>query len=148
MSASIARMSGSIGREWGHLVESLTKASCLEQMQGAGIEVTMTAQETESERKGHEQEWDVLLVNGGVLVAVEVKSRFKEEHFDRVEEKLEDFRQAFPIYKDYKIHGGVAALKYNAGLERLAEKRGFFVFQPSGEIMSLTNNEGFQPKSW
>lgn len=55
MSRSIDRMSGSIGREWGHLVESLTKASCLQQMREAGIEVTMTAKETESERKGHEQ---------------------------------------------------------------------------------------------
>ena len=69
----------------------------------------------------------MLLINGGELVAVEVKSRFKEGH---------------------KIYGAVAALKFNAGLERLAEKRGLFVFEPSGEVMSLANKKGFKPKAW
>lgn len=90
----------------------------------------------------------MLLINGGELVAVEVKSRFKEGHLERVEEKLEDFKKAFPIYKGYKIYGAVAALKFNAGLERLAEKRGLFVFEPSGEVMSLANKKGFKPKAW
>ena len=148
MSMSIERMSGSVGREWGNLVESLTKTSCLEQMQEVGIEVTQTAEQTQSERKGYEQEWDVLLVNGGELVAVEVKSRFQEKHLDRVEEKLETFKKAFPQYSNYTVYGAVAALKFNAGMERLAEKRGLFEFKPSGEIMKIANHLGFKPKPW
>jgi hypothetical protein len=38
MTAAVERMSARIGREWGNLVESLTKTGCLEQMQAVGIE--------------------------------------------------------------------------------------------------------------
>lgn len=128
------------------MVESLTKTSWLEQLQALGIEVTQTTEATESERKGFEQEWDVLLINGGVLVAVEVKSRLREGHLDRMVDKLEVFKKAFPQYKDYIIYGAVAALKYNSHLDKVAEKMGFFVFEPSGEIMKIANKKGFKPK--
>ncbi|MFV0338896.1 MAG: hypothetical protein ACK5LK_11730 [Chthoniobacterales bacterium] len=145
---AVEKMSGSIGREWGNLVESLTKTSCVEQLQAAGIKVTQTARDTESEREGYEQEWDVMLVNGGEVVAVEVKSRFRQGDLKSAEKKLAVFREAFPQYRKFTVYAGVAALKYNSGLDRLAAKRGFFVFEPSGEIMALTNKKGFKPKKW
>ena len=148
MTRSVESLSGSIGREWGNLVESLTKTNCLEQMQALGIEVTQTAEATESERPGFEQEWDVLLINGGELVAVEVKSRLREGHLDRMVDKLEVFKKAFPQYTGYRVYGAVAALKYNSHLNRVAQKKGFFVFEPSGKIMKITNKPGFKPKAY
>lgn len=148
MTKSIERMSGSIGREWGDLVESLTKASCLQQMQAWGIEVTQTSELTESDRKGYEQEWDTLLINSGELVAVEVKSRFQVKYLKDIEEKLVNFKKAFTQYANYKVYGAVAALKYDAGSARLAEKSGYFVFEPSGDIMKIINRADFKPKAW
>jgi hypothetical protein len=148
MAAAIERMSGSIGREWGHLVESLTEASCLKQMQAAGVEVSQTAEATKSERQGYEQEWDVLLVNGGELVAVEVKSRLRDGQIERIEEKLGNFKKAFPQYAGYKIYGAVAALKYDGHLDKVAERHGLFVFRPGGDIMNLINQPGFRPKEY
>ncbi len=106
------------------------------------------AGETLSRRPDFEQEWDVLLIDGDELAAVEVKSRFRSGDLERVEEKLRKFKGAFPQYKDYKVYGAVAAIKYDAGLERLAAKCGLFVFQPSGEIMRLVNKKGFKPKGY
>jgi hypothetical protein len=144
----VQKFVGSLGREWGDLVESLTKPSCIGQLRAAGIDVTQMAGETLSTRPGFEQEWDVLLVNGKELVAVEVKSRFRKEDLERVEEKLKKFKGAFPQYRDYTVYGAVAAIRYNAGLERRASKRGLFVFMPSGEIMALANPKGFLPKGY
>jgi len=139
---------GSVGSEWGHLVESLTRPSCLGQLREAGIDVTQMAGDTMSQRPGFEQEWDVLLVDGAELVAVEVKSRFRPADLDRVEEKLAKFKKAFPQYDGYRVYGAVAAIKFDAGLERRAPKRGLFVFQPSGEVMKLVNEKGFKPKAY
>ncbi len=148
LSRTVDRFIGSIGSEWGQLVESLTRPSCLAQLQRAGIQVTQIVNETISRRPGFEQEWDVLLVNGAELVAVEVKSRFRPSDLDRVEKKLSRFKQTFPQYRDYKVYGAVAAIRYNASLDRLAAKRGLFVFQPSGDLMELTNEPGFRPKAF
>jgi len=147
-SRELKKFIGSVGSEWGHLVESLTEPSCLGELQKAGIDVTQKTGETISTRPGYEQEWDVLLINGGELVAVEVKSRFRPRDLDRVEEKLGKFKDAFPHFAGCKIFGAVAAIKYDAGLERLAEKRGLFVFMPSGQIMKLRNSESFRPKAY
>jgi type I restriction-modification system DNA methylase subunit len=106
--------------------------------------VTQTAEATQSERKGCEQEWDVLLINSGELVAVEVKSRLRDGHLERMEEKLAAFEKAFPQYANYGVYGAVAALKYNAHLDKVAEQRGLFVFQPSREV----NKKGFRPKAY
>ncbi len=62
--------------------------------------------------------------------------------------ELGKFKRAFPQYREFALYGAVAAIKYDAGLERLAEKRGLFVFQPSGEIMTLANTEDFRPKAY
>jgi hypothetical protein len=147
-SRELKKFIGSVGSEWGHLVESLTEPSCLRELQEAGIEVTQKTGETISTRPGYEQEWDVLLINGGELVAVEVKSRFRPKDLERVEEKLAKFKMAFPHFAGCKIYGAVAAIKYDSGLERLAEKHGLFVFMPSGEIMKLRNSKGFRPKAY
>jgi hypothetical protein len=90
----------------------------------------------------------MLLIDGEVVVAVEVKSRFRHGHLERMEEKLVTFRKAFPQYKDYTIHGAAAALKYDAGLDKLAEKRGFFVFRPGERVMRLVNRKTFRPRAF
>jgi hypothetical protein len=147
-SKELKKFMGQVGREWGDMVEELTKPSCLEQLQAAGIDVTQVAGETLSRRPGHEQEWDVMLVDGDVVVAVEVKNRLRPGDLDRIEEKLKKFKGAFRQYREYTVYGAVAAIKYDAGLDRAAEKRGLFVFRPSGEIMKLVNGEGFRAKGY
>jgi hypothetical protein len=147
-SKELKKFMGQVGREWGDMVEELTKPSCLEQLQAAGIDVTQVAGETLSRRPGHEQEWDVMLVDGDVVVAVEVKNRLRPGDLDRIEEKLKKFKGAFRQYREYTVYGAVAAIKYDAGLDRAAEKRGLFVFRPSGEIMKLVNGKGVRAKGY
>jgi hypothetical protein len=145
---ALKKFMGSVGSEWGALVESLTKPSCLAQLQAAGVEVTRFFHETKVETSDGGQEWDAILVDGDVLVAVEAKSRFRERDLDRMIEKLKRFREFFPHFSACRIHGAAAAIKFDSGVERLASKRGLFVFEPSGEIMSLANPPGFKPKAF
>jgi hypothetical protein len=147
-SRELKKFVGQVGSEWGDLVEEMTKPSCLEQLQAAGIEVTQAAGETLSRRPGYEQEWDVVLVNGDEVVAVEAKSRLRLRDLDRLEERLKKFKGAFPQYKDHTVYGAVAAIKFDSGTARAAEKRGLFVFRPGGEIMKLVNGKGFRPKGY
>ena len=62
--------------------------------------------------------------------------------------QLCNFKHTFPQYAGYKIYGAVAALKYDGHLDKVAQRRGLFVFRPGGDIMLLVNQHGFRPKEY
>ncbi|MBC6418923.1 MAG: hypothetical protein GDA44_09120, partial [Prochloron sp. SP5CPC1] len=57
-------------------------------------------------------------------------------------------KEAFPAYKNYKIHGAVAAIGVTKEVARYAYRQGLFVIVQSGETVEIANDEIFQPKSW
>ena len=133
--------------QWGRLVEALIQPACLRLFVERGIDIKQSMENVKSIVNGNTLEIDVLLVNSNEVVVVEVKTTCRPQHIKELIEDLESFKNFFPQYKEYKVYGAIAALKYNAQSVKYAYRHGLFVLKSSGEgIVEIDNDEKFSPK--
>jgi len=99
-------------------------------------------------RQGETLEIDVLVVNQGHVLAVEVKSSLSVEDVKEFVQDLSHFRDFFPEYAQMAIYGAVAGIGIEAGADRYAYSQGLFVLAQSGETVVILNDAQFQPKAW
>jgi hypothetical protein len=100
-------------------------------------------------RKG-EGEFDLVAVNGGTVLVVEVKNKLEKRMVDRfLDKKLPRFKELFPEYEKYQVVGGMGALVVKDDVGRYAEKAGLYVLTQTDEGgAALLNREGFEPKTF
>ena len=100
-------------------------------------------------RKG-EGEYDLVAVDGGRVLVVEVKNKLEKRMVDKfLEEKLPRFKELFPEYADYDVVAGMGALVVKDDVGRYAEKAGLYVLTQTDEGgAALLNREGFEPKTF
>ena len=100
-------------------------------------------------RKG-EGEYDLVAVDGGRVLVVEVKNKLEKRMVDKfLEEKLPRFKELFPEYERYQVIGGMGALVVKDDVGRYAEKSGLYVLTQTDEGgAALLNREGFQPRTF
>jgi hypothetical protein len=131
---------------WGKLMESLIEPSALKLFKERGIDVNQSFSNIKVEKKNLEAEFDIILANGEEVVVMEVKTTFTTTFVDEFLEKLNRFREYFPIFADKKIYGAVAGIKYDQGSDKYALRKGFFVVKNSGEgLLKLANSKTFMP---
>jgi hypothetical protein len=82
------------------------------------------------------------------VVLVECKSRLSHGDGDDFLTKLPLFKTAFPEFAAYRIYGAVAGIEIDQGVDRRAYQKGLFVIKPSGDTVTIVNDENFQPKTW
>ncbi len=135
--------------QWGKLVETLIEPSCLKLFKDRGIDIEQSLQNLKVNHNGEGMECDIVLVNSTELVVVEVKTTFKSEYATEFIEKLAKFKTIFPQYKNYKVLGAVAALKYEGGSDKFAYRQGLFVLRSTGEgLVKILNDKKFVPKGF
>ena len=136
--------------QWGKLVEALVEPGAVELFKKRGIKVnrSMRRIEVEDEEGRIVAEYDIILVNRGEVVVIEVKTTMKQWHVDEFLEKMASFREHFPEYEGRKIYGAVAAITFEEGVDRYAYKKGLFVLKSEGGVIKIANDEGFRPKEW
>jgi len=100
-------------------------------------------------RKG-EGEFDLVAVNGGTVLVVEVKNKLDKRMVDRfLKQKLPRFKELFPEYEKHQVVGGIGALVVKDDVGRYAEKAGLYVLTQTDEGgAALLNREGFKPKTF
>jgi hypothetical protein len=91
-------------------------------------------------RKGLEDEFDIVLTNSSLLLIIEVKYNYHHNDVEAVLKKIENFRQLYPQYKDYKIFAGIAGLTMSSETIDKAQKLGFFVFLQEGNDIKVLND--------
>ncbi len=80
---------------------------------------------------------------------MEVKTTFKAEYATEFVEKLAKFKTFFPLYKNYKVLGAVAALKYDEQSDKFAYRLGLFVLRSTDEgLVKILNDKKFVPKGF
>ncbi len=135
--------------QWGKLVETLIEPSCLKLFKDRGVKIEQSFQNVKVTHGKTGMECDILLVNSTELVVVEVKTTFKAEDATEFVEKLAKFKTFFPLYKNYKVLGAVAALKYDGQSDKFAYRLGLFVLRSTGEgIVKILNDKKFVPKGF
>ena len=90
--------------------------------------------------KGLEDEFDIVLTNSSVLLIIEVKYNYHQNDVETVLKKIDNFRQLYPKYKDYKIFGGIAGLTMTKETIEKASEFGFFVFLQEGNDIKVLND--------
>jgi len=142
------RLVGDLGGQWGLFVENQVAPACERLFSERGIPVQMVSQRVKKRRGGEMLEIDVLVVNHGHLVAVEVKASLSAEDVRAFLEDLRQFHAFFPEYADWQVHGAVAGIRIEDGADRYAYRQGLFVLAQTGDSVRILNDARFQPKTW
>ena len=132
--------------QWGKLVESLVEGDLVALLNARGIEVESTHPRVSGRRNGEHYEFDILAINGGEVVVVEVKTTLRSEDVTHFLEKLARFTEYEPVWKGKKIFGAVAYLKSDANVQAYAERQGLFVIRATGSSASIINRTDFRPR--
>jgi len=101
-------------------------------------------------KKGIPGEYDIVAVNNGRVLVVEVKKKMEQHMIDDfLDRRIPKFRQIFPEYRDFPLIGGVGALVMQDSISRYAEKKGLYVMTQNGEGGAmLINRENFMAKEF
>ncbi len=146
--AEATRAVNALTTRWGRFVEELVEPAVVRLFQERGIDVKEKHPRVSVTRQDIAMEIDILAVDTTDVVLVECKSRLSKDDVDEFIEKLQNFKVAFPAYKDYQAYGAVAGIEINQGIDRYAYQQGLFVIRPSGETVEIVNDQKFQAKIW
>ena len=131
---------------WGKLMEALTKGGLVQALQKRNIPVTGLLPNAEKTYKDQRKEFDIVAINGEMVVVVEVKTTLKVQHIQSFLETMKSIKNYFPEYGDKRIYGATAYLKANESSDDYAEKEGLFILNPVGNVVRVMNRPAFQPK--
>jgi len=134
--------------KWSRFVEGLVAPGAIRIFRERGINVNRISQRVKCQKDGKQMEIDVLGVDSEYIVLIEVKSTLSIDDVNEHIERLQDFKYFYPEYQDRKAIGAVAGIVIDAGADRYAYRKGFFVIAQSGETIRILNDEKFQPKTW
>ena len=96
----------------------------------------------------HGPEVDILGLNGTTAVVGEVKLQLKREDVSVFSDDLRDFRDDFPEHARPTLYGVVAGMTIDDAAAALARKRGFFILQLDGAIVSPQTSKDFRPRPY
>jgi len=139
------KVEGTYTSKWGLLIETLVKGDIVELLQERNIEVQRFADRRKDFWQGKRYEFDLIVINGTEVVAIEVKTTMKVVDVDYYLTKLDIFKEIFPEHKDKIVYGAVAYLKADEGSEVYAERNGLFVIRATGSSASIINAKRFKP---
>jgi hypothetical protein len=143
-----ARLVSNLGGQWGLFVENQVAPACERVFSERGIPVQMVSQRVKKRRGGDTLEIDVLVVNAGHVVVVEVKASLSVADVREFLDDLGQFRAFFPEYANWQVHGAVAGIRIEDGADRYAYRQGLFVLAQTGDTVKILNDTNFQPRTW
>ncbi|MFV0338578.1 MAG: hypothetical protein ACK5LK_10105 [Chthoniobacterales bacterium] len=135
--------------QWGLLVEALMRPGTVKLFQERGLPLKQsTGRRKGLDKANREIEFDMTLVNGGLVVPVEIKTRMNTSEVKWAINKLKRFTEAFDEYAGWEVQGAVAALSYESESDKYAYRQGLWVLRCDDGIASLVNDEKFKPAKW
>ena len=134
--------------QWGKLIESLVEGDLTGLLQRRGIAVQHTVTNPRQNYGERRWEFDIVAINGEEVVVVEVKTTLRVPDIDRFVGRLNEFADLMPEYASRRIYGAVAYLKAYQESDVRAERLGLFVIRATGSSASITNRDGFTPRTF
>ncbi len=142
----LKKAEGLFTSQWGKLMESLVEGDLVPLLKQRGIEVERTLQRMTGRRNGEHFEIDIVAANGAEVVVVEVKTTLGSEDVTEFLDKLSQFVEWSPEYRERRIYGAVAYLKSDVSVTKYADRRGLFVIRATGSSASIVNELDFEPR--
>ena len=145
------RKIGELGNRFGELAEHLVVPSIKEKFNGLGFTFEQISQDIQiTDAKGiFLAEIDILLENGSIVIAVEVKSKPDYKDIDAHIERMEVLRRRADTRGDSrKFQGAIAGVIMKAEVRKYAHNAGFYVIEQSGDTVKIIIPSGFKPREW
>jgi len=145
---NLSKNLGNLGNRLGEFVEHMVAPAVVRLFQSQGIEVHEVHPGVAANRNGEGIEIDLLVVNDGILVAVECKSKLSEEHVDEHVIRMEKLKRLLPSYQHYQALGAVAAMVITDSVREYAHRQGLYVLYQNGEGIEVSLPDSFSPRTW
>ena len=146
-------MIGDLGNRFGELVEHLVVPSINEKFNALGFNFTQVSQNIriwdEDNPSIIKAEVDILLENGDIVIAVEVKSKPKIKDLELHIQRMEVLRQKADKRNDTrKYRGAIAGAVIDQSMRTSILNNGFYLIEQTGDTVKITIPEGFVPREW
>ena len=109
----IGIMTANIGKNQGDIAEEFFYHSLIKDNHLGSLKFDDITKNMEKHRGKIQEEYDLFLTNGDSIAVVEVKYKAHSKDIDKLDRKISNFKKLFPIYKDYKLYGALAAFHIN-----------------------------------
>jgi len=144
----LIKQSAGLNDSLGRFAENMVKPAVERLFAKRGIVLTDFYHRASSRLNGSTMEMDIIGAGPQHVIAVEVKLRLKQPEVDAHLEKLPRFFDFFERYRGLILHGAVAGMSVDQGIDRYAYQCGLFVLTQSGENVRLLNDEKFIPRAY
>ncbi len=145
---ALSKNLGDIGNRLGEFVEHMVMPTVVNLFQAQGLEVHEVHPDVSVKRDGRGIQIDILVVNDGVAIAVECKSKMTIAYIDEHVQRMDKLKAMLPAYRHHRVLGAVAALVMPSAVAEYAEQQGFYVLMQSGETLTIGNQPAFCAKAW
>ena len=143
---------GDLGNRFGELVEHLVAPSIKEKFNELGFAFTRSSLDVEIDDPDNTEdkaEVDILLENGEVVIAVEVKSKANQEDVAEHIERMAKLRRYASHRQDNRRYqGAVASAILSDSMRKYILRKGFYPIEQTGDTVRIAIPKGFTPKVW
>ena len=145
------RKIGEMSNRFGELAEHLVAPNILEKFQALGFtfeEISQNKRITDS--SGNDiAEIDLLLENGDIVMAVEVKAKPIQKDIDRHIERIEVLRKKADKRNDTrKFQGAIAGAIMTNEVRNYIHRAGFYAIEQTGDTVKINIPKDFIAREW
>ncbi len=144
----VAKQIGDLGNRLGQFVQEMVRPALVRLFCQRGIEVHAVHSNIVVQKNELSAEIDLLVVNSGVVIAVECKSNCSIDDVNDHLNRLEKLKALLPEYQSRQLIGAIAAMVMPDSVARYAYKRGLYVLAQSGDAVLILNDDKFTPRMW
>ena len=145
------RRIGELSNRFGELAEHMVAPNIREKFNALNFTFDQIAQNvTISDAAGRFlAEIDILLENGDIAIAVEVKAKALYKHVDEHIKRMEVLRSRANSRGDKRrFCGAIAGAIMSEEVRNYAHKTGFYVIEQTGDTVKISVPDGFKPREW
>ena len=146
------RIIGKLGNRFGELVEHLVAPNIMEKFNELGFFFSQRALDVMIKEPGNPNtstDIDILLENGDVVIAVEVKAKPKDDDVKDHVKRMEVLRRRADERNDKrKYQGAIAGAIMSPSVHRLIVKTGFYPIEQTGDTVKISMPEKFIAREW
>jgi len=144
---------GGLHNSFGEMAEYMVAPGVVDLFNDNGYhiteDVTPNKRIWDENRKKIKAEIDLYMGNGEFIIAVEVKTSLGEKDIEHHQRRLEILREHINKVGDRrKIVGGMAVAALDEAGRKAVLDAGFYLLEPSGDMMTMNVPEDFVPREW
>jgi len=143
---------GGLHNSFGEMAEYMVAPGVVDLFNDIGYHITEDVTHNKrirDEKKNIKAEIDLYMGNGEYIFAVEVKTSLGDKDIEHHRRRLEILREYINRTGDHrKIIGGMAVAVLDEADRKAVLDAGFYLLEPSGDMMKMDVPEGFVPREW